>query len=89
MKYIRILDPDNLKTREENIVILDWREICKDIEDSENFLYSLLANIPFFNNESGILERTVLFGKEESEIEFMNSDVRIPVSEELSICYDV
>ena len=95
MKYYRILNPADLDPEEEDdSVFLGWKEIinpCLEflIEENIDFLYYLLINLPFVEENGKIAEKTVLMAQPVSELEFCNSDIQISISDDLKICYDL
>lgn len=89
MNYFSILDPDCLEVIEsEEIehIYLDWREVCNNIEDSDNYLYSLLINVPVLMENGELAEKTVLVAFRTAEETFDSSPIQIRLSDELSIC---
>lgn len=95
MKYYRILNPADLKPGEEDdSVFLGWKEIidpCLEllIEENIDFLYYLLINLPFVEEDGKIAEKTVLMAQPIPELEFCNSDIQISISDDLKICYNL
>ena len=83
MKYYRILNPADLNPEEEDdSVFLGWKEIinpCLEflIEENIDFLYYLLINLPFVEEDGKITAKEdytdVLHGECELELnDFMN-----------------
>ena len=61
----------------------------KGKEENIEFLHYMLINLPVLEDDGKIVEKTVLLARPTDEEDYSMSMVRVKVTEDLCICYDV